>query len=405
MALERLFQPTLPKNCHTLTLSLAKLLVQPSARVNRLAGTVALMKTDAAYQEPKEPNDVNNTHKPYRHTTTAEGRPVHGGPGTGKSFFVESILQEALNAIYRNCSQQITQWENDTQLFLHSHLPRYQAISIKTQHLKAGNPSTTGSTSNPSADLPFGGIAQLYLGDFSQILPVSPAETLYQSMLNLSTEDKVELIEKMRAAKDPLHMAFLNQLRSSPENGIPKYFNILKELKQRGALTDKRTAIQAFRDTTTLPHFYVEPQAVNENEPCSPAYGNQLVAFTDGDPLKDFASVNEPVPTVAGLRGDLEGFYEGFEENHGLRRRALNFYNITCFKWDCALLIYSSKPPDLPGWISFCCHLIISANANMEAPNRDRHDFYAYSNSQDQIWFMFSPVDEQFCAMHLVLKR
>ena len=35
----------------------------------------------------------------------------------------------------------------------------------------------------------------------------------------------------MRAAKDPLHMAFLNQLRSSPENGIPKYFNILKELK------------------------------------------------------------------------------------------------------------------------------------------------------------------------------
>jgi hypothetical protein len=127
MALERLFEPTLPKNCHTHTLSLAKLLVQPSARVNELAGTVALMKTDAAYQELKEPYDDNNTYKPYGHTTTAEGRPgladklhnqqrrtwttvntyftqlqkfkdgrgarpqpfrliVHGGPGTSKSF-------------------------------------------------------------------------------------------------------------------------------------------------------------------------------------------------------------------------------------------------------------------------------------------------------------------------------
>ena len=104
-------------------------------------------------------------------------------------------------------------------------------------------------------DLPFGGIAQLYLGYFFQIPPVSPAETLYQSMLNLSTENvkqnpnmaitstakqgarlfstfqKVELIEQMRAAKEPVHMTFLNQLRSSTENGMPKSFNILKKLK------------------------------------------------------------------------------------------------------------------------------------------------------------------------------
>ena len=137
MALERLFQPTVSKNCHTHTLSFANVLVQPSARANELAGTVALMKTDAAYQEPEEPNDFNNTQKPYGETTTAEARPsladklnnqqrriwttvntyftqlrkfkdgrgarpqtfcllVHGGPGTGKSFLVESILQAAL---------------------------------------------------------------------------------------------------------------------------------------------------------------------------------------------------------------------------------------------------------------------------------------------------------------------
>ena len=101
-------------------------------------------------------------------------------------------------------------------------------------------------------DLPFGGIAQLYLGDFFQIPLVSPSKTLYQSMLNLSTEDvkqnpnmtitsrakqrarlfstfqKIDFIEQMRAAKDPVHMAFLNQLRA---NGIPKTFNIQKALK------------------------------------------------------------------------------------------------------------------------------------------------------------------------------
>ena len=108
---------------------------------------------------------------------------------------------------------------------------------------------------NNGKRLTVGGIAQLYLGDFFQIPPVSPTETLYHALLNLSTEDvrrnpntalsspakqgarllasfqKVELSEQMRAAKDPVHMAFLNQQRMSSENGMPKTFEPLGELK------------------------------------------------------------------------------------------------------------------------------------------------------------------------------
>jgi hypothetical protein len=104
-------------------------------------------------------------------------------------------------------------------------------------------------------DLPFGDIAQLYLGDFFQIPPVSPTETLYHALLNLSSEDvgrnpntaftspakqgarlfasfqKVELTKQMRAAKDPVHIAFLNQLRTSAANGMPKTFEPLEQLK------------------------------------------------------------------------------------------------------------------------------------------------------------------------------
>lgn len=38
-------------------------------------------------------------------------------------------------------------------------------------------------------DLPFGGIAQLYLGHFFHFPPVSSTETLYHALLNMSTED------------------------------------------------------------------------------------------------------------------------------------------------------------------------------------------------------------------------
>jgi hypothetical protein len=55
--------------------------------------------------------------------------------------------------------------------------------------------------------------------------------TAKQGARLFSTFQKVELIEQMRAAIEPVHMTFLNQLRSSTENGIPKSFNILKELK------------------------------------------------------------------------------------------------------------------------------------------------------------------------------
>ena len=88
-------------------------------------------------------------------------------------------------------------------------------------------------------DLPFGGLAIMSMGDFCQLSPVPPAEPLYSALIKsiikpitlnskststgpkiegallFATFIKIELTQQMRAANDPQHMAFLNELRSS----------------------------------------------------------------------------------------------------------------------------------------------------------------------------------------------
>jgi hypothetical protein len=331
LALDHLFRPAQRKTSHSNTMTKAKQIVQPSNRVDELAGTVFLMKLDSAYQEAKETKKDTVSNKPSDSKAPASSRPclaeelndeqlkiwttvktyfsdlrkfkdgrgshpqpfrilVHGGPGTGKSFLIGSILQAALDVnltvaciaptgiaasklpngrtIHNFFSFPIF---HDTRVYLSK--PNHFKLATLQQQAKHQSLALLVideiSYVGPEMlaqielrlrqimenDLPFGGIAQLYLGDFFQFPPVSPTETLYHALLNMSTEDigqnpqttftspakqgarlfatfqKVELTQQMRAAKDPDHMSFLNQLRTSAAKGRTKTFEPLEKLK------------------------------------------------------------------------------------------------------------------------------------------------------------------------------
>ena len=104
-------------------------------------------------------------------------------------------------------------------------------------------------------DLPFGGLAIMSMVDFCQLPPVPPAEPLYSALIKsiikpitlnskststgpkiegaplFATFIKIELTQQMRAANDPQHMAFLNELRSSSLDPNKRSLQNLRHLK------------------------------------------------------------------------------------------------------------------------------------------------------------------------------
>ncbi len=197
---------------------------------------------------------------------------VHGGPGTGKSFLAECIHEAAVEqgletgcmAPTGNAASKLPNGRtahnfcgipmirshlifleklNLAKLFtLQNHAQKEKLVVLIIDEISFVGPEFFAQIEFCMRQImgnnkPFGGIAVIIMGDFFQLPPVAPAQTLYAALLKMIAEKinpkekntgpaiqgarvfahfrKIELTQQMRAANDPLHMEFLNRLRST----------------------------------------------------------------------------------------------------------------------------------------------------------------------------------------------
>ncbi len=239
---------------------------------------------------------------------------VHGGPGTGKSFLAECIHQAATDLnLEIGCIAPTgiaaSSLPNGRTIHNFGGIPPYRkkgkyleklnptkllSIQERAQHLKLAlliidEISFVGPEMFAQVDRrlrqimqnnePFGGLAVIITGDFFQLPPIAPAETLYAALLKLhfakatldtqatstspavegtkyfATFQKIELTQQMRAASDPDHMKFLDTLRSTDPDRQAKTLELIQKIK-----------VISKRDIEQDPAWMNAPIVVTSNE-------------------------------------------------------------------------------------------------------------------------------------------
>ncbi len=226
---------------------------------------------------------------------------VHGGPGTGKSFLAKCIYEVALKyqftigciaptgiaasnlpngrTAHNFCGIPITHCKD---AYLEKPSPtNLSALQNRVQHTTLAlllideisnlGPVMFGHIENRMRhimenDELYGGLAVIAMGDFFQLPPVRPAETLYSAALKwleekqhmnrnhslsgprcngiriFTTFEKIELMEQMRAAEDPNHTEFIKTLRTTSEKSktlTKEWLGSIKTLKTEDVQNDK----------------------------------------------------------------------------------------------------------------------------------------------------------------------
>jgi hypothetical protein len=215
---------------------------------------------------------------------------IHGGPGTGKSFLAECIQESATEHKFTiacvaptgiaasNLPNGRTMHNfasvpmfHDTRIFL----PKLNALKLTTIQERAQHETMACKIIDEisfvgpemfaqdeirmkqimNSDEMFGGVAIIIMGDFNQLPPVAPAESLYAALLksinikapakanSTSTGPntqgarlfgqfrKIELTQQMRAQNDPDHIEFLRKLRSASADPKTRYMDTINRLK------------------------------------------------------------------------------------------------------------------------------------------------------------------------------
>ncbi len=239
---------------------------------------------------------------------------VHGGPGTGKTFLAQCIYEEAHDLHLGMACMAPTgiaasgEPEGRTihNLALvpiyrktHMYLPKLNALQLATlqeriQHqtlallyideISFVSPELLAQVDHRAREImgnnePFGGLGVIITGDFDQIPPIPPAESLVTALLKVSSTKtnlklnagsttpsvqgaclfasfrKIELSQQMRAMNDPLHMDFLEKLRSTTTNPKLKLTEILERIK-----------VITKEDVERDPSWMIAPVVVTSNE-------------------------------------------------------------------------------------------------------------------------------------------
>ena len=198
---------------------------------------------------------------------------VHGGPGTGKSFLCNMIVEAAQTSgyavrciaptgiaaanlptgrtIHNFLSISFQDWDERNRYLDERFITNEKMTLFRKQHDAARlrmiiideisnmHPHLLGqlelflrSAIPDSAHQPFGGLAILMMGDFLQLPPVGAARTLYDKVELFRADDQAgkhgaslfrsftirELKQQMRAADDVLHTRMLEHMRYPPPN-------------------------------------------------------------------------------------------------------------------------------------------------------------------------------------------
>lgn len=215
---------------------------------------------------------------------------VHGGPGTGKSYLTKCIDSAAKAAglkigcmaptgiaasnlpagrtihnfcgfpLIRKMDRYLSKPSDQKLASIQCRAGTNSLALIVIDEISNMGPELLGQVEKRLRDMmdndhPFGGLSVLLMGDFFQLPPVIPGETLYSAVLKqqvqhlnldprnvfngprttgaklFSSFQLVELKEQMRAANDTAHMLMLNQLRSPLPNQPRITPQLLSKLK------------------------------------------------------------------------------------------------------------------------------------------------------------------------------
>lgn len=215
---------------------------------------------------------------------------VHGGPGTGKSFLTKCIDSVARTAglkigcmaptgiaasnlpagrtihnfcgfpLIRKMDHYVTKPNNQKLASIQCRAGTNTLALVIIDEISNMGPELLGQVEKRLRDMmdndrPFGGLSVLLMGDFFQLPPVIPGETLYSAVLkqqvhclNLDPRNVfngprtngarlfasfqlVEFTEQMLAAYDTFHMSMLDQLRSPTTNQPRITCELLSELR------------------------------------------------------------------------------------------------------------------------------------------------------------------------------